>query len=239
MLDPARFGPDWPYLVGAPIVTVCVTAIAVLWFRRRSVLDLWLMVVMCLYLVEVPLSYYPSPMRFSTGWYAVRVVGFLSSSLVLTVLLYEITTLYARLLGAVRGQRREREARLLTGDAVAASIAHEMRQPLTAMVTTADAGFRFLDRDAPNLDRAKEAFRRIAADGHRAGALVGSIRANFKSDEHGDDAFDLNELIQEALILGSNELQTHRILVEAEPNRQLPAVSGNRVQLQQVLLNSS
>jgi C4-dicarboxylate-specific signal transduction histidine kinase len=51
----------------------------------------------------------------------------------------------------------------LTGDAVAASIAHEIRQPLTAMITTADAGFRFLDRDAPNLDRAKEAFRRIAA----------------------------------------------------------------------------
>ena len=237
MLDPARFGPDWPYLVGAPIVTVCVTAIAVLWFRRRSVLDLWLMVVMCLYLVEVPLSYYPSPMRFSTGWYAVRVVGFLSSSLVLTVLLYEITTLYARLLGAVRGQRREREARLLTGDAVAASIAHEMRQPLTAMVTTADAGFRFLDRDAPNLDRAKEAFRRIAADGHRAGSLVGSIRANFKSDVKETTSFDLNELIQEALSLGGGELQRHRILVEAEPNRQLPAVSGNRVQLQQVLLN--
>jgi signal transduction histidine kinase len=216
---------------------VCLMAIAVLWLRRRSVLDLWLTVEMFLYLVEVPLSYYPSPMRFSTGWYAVRVIGFLSSSIVLAVLLYEITTLYARLLGAVRGQRRERAARLLTGDAVAASIAHEMRQPLTAMVTTADAGFRFLDRDAPNLDRAKEAFRRIAADGHRAGELVGSIRANFRSDVTERTAFDLNELIQEALSLGSSELQRHRVLVQAEPNRQLPAVNGNRVQLQQVLLN--
>jgi signal transduction histidine kinase len=237
MVDPARFGPDWPWLVGAPIGTVCLTAIAVLWLRRRSVLDLWLTVVMFLYLVEVPLSYYPSPMRFSTGWYAVRVIGFLSSSIVLAVLLYEITTLYARLLGAVRGQRRERAARLLTGDAVAASIAHEMRQPLTAMVTTADAGFRFLDRDAPNLERAKEALRRIAADGHRAGELVGSIRANFRSDVTERTAFDLDELIQEALSLGSGELQRHRVIVQAEPNRQLPAVRGNRVQLQQVLLN--
>ena len=116
-------------------------------------------------------------------------------------------------------------------------MAHEMRQPLTAMITTADAGFRFLDRDAPNVDRAKEAFRRIAADGHRAGTLVGSIRANFKSDVKEMTSFDLNDLIQEALSLGSNELQRHRILVEAEPNRKLPAVSGNRVQLQQVLLN--
>ena len=94
-------------------------------------LDLWLLVVICLYLIEVPLSYYPDPTRFSVGWYTVRVIGFIASGLVLFVLLYEIETLYARLLGAVLGQRREREARILTGDAVAATIAHEVRQPLT------------------------------------------------------------------------------------------------------------
>ena len=170
MLDPLRFSPEWPYLVGAPIASLCISAIVVLWLRRRSMLDLWLMVVMFLYLIEVPLSYYPAPSRFSPGWYAVRIFGFLSSSLVLIVLLYEIETLYARLLGAVLAQRREREARLMTGDAVAASIAHEVKQPLTAMITSADAGFRFLDRSTPNLDRAKEAFKRIAADGHRAGS---------------------------------------------------------------------
>src|SRR5262249_35798617 len=153
----------------------------------------WLMVVMCLYLIEIPMSYFPVPVRFSVGWYSVRVVGFLSSTIVLTVLLYEITTLYAQLLDAVLGQRREREARLMTGDAVAASIAHELRQPLTAMVITADAGLRFLDRLEPNLGRAKEAFKRITSDGHRAGALVGNIRANFKSDVRERTNFDINE----------------------------------------------
>jgi signal transduction histidine kinase len=182
MLDQLRFGPQWPYLVGAPIASASVAALTVLWLKRRSMLDLWLMVVMVIYLIEVPLSYYPVPMRFSGGWYAVRVFGFLSSSLVLVVLLYEIQTLYARLLGAVLAQRREREARLMTGDAVAASIAHEMRQPLTAMVTTADAGLRFLDRQTPNLERAKQAFKNIASDGHRAGAVVATIRANFRTD---------------------------------------------------------
>jgi signal transduction histidine kinase len=200
-------------------------------------LDLWLMVVICLYLIEVPLSYYPDPSRFSVGWYAVRVIGFLASGLVLVVLLYEITTLYSRLLGAVLAQRHEREARLMTGDAVAASIAHEVRQPLTAMVTTADAGLRFLDRSIPHLDKAKEAFKRIVADGHRAGAVVGSIRANFKSDVRDRTSLDLNELIQEALALGRGDLQKHAIMVQAEPTKQLPEVRGNRVQLQQVLLN--
>jgi signal transduction histidine kinase len=235
-LDSMHLSPLWPY-AGAPVALVGVAAIVVLWTRRRVALDLWLMVVMFLYAIEIPLSYYPDPQRFSVGWYAVRVFGVIASSIVLMLLIQEITTLYARLLGAVLAQRREREARLMTGDAVAASIAHEVRQPLTAMVTTADAGLRFLDRSSPNLDKAKEAFRNIVADGHRAGAVVANIRADFKTDVRERTSFDLNELIQEALALGRSELQKHGILVRAEPNRHLPQVRGNRVQLQQVLLN--
>jgi C4-dicarboxylate-specific signal transduction histidine kinase len=105
------------------------------------------------------------------------------------------------------------------------------------MVTTADAGLRFLDRTAPNLDKAKEAFRRIVADGHRAGGVIGSIRANFKTDVRDRVMFDLNELIEEAIALGRGDLQKHRIAVELEPNNQLPLVRGNRIQLQQVLIN--
>src|SRR5262245_36460938 len=237
MSDTLHFSPLWPYFIGAPAAAASVSALIVLWVRRHSMLDLWLIVVVCLYLIEVPLTYYPDPSRFSFAWYTVRIIGFLASTLVLIGLLYEITTLYSRLLGAVLGQRRERVARLMTGDAVAASIAHEIRQPLTAMVTAADAGLRFLDRSIPNFDKAKEAFRRIVEDGHRAGAVVANIRANFKSDVRERSSFDLNELIQEALALGRGDLQKHRVLVQAEPNRQLPKVRGNRVQLQQVLLN--
>lgn len=236
VLDSVRLGPRWPY-AAAPVALVSLVAIAVLWRRRRSVLDLWLMIVMLLYSIEIPLSYYPNPFRFSTGWYAVRVLGFISSSLVLVVLLYEISTLYARLLRAVLGQRREREARLLTGDAVAASIAHEMRQPLTAMVTTADAGLRFLSGSAPNLARAREAFERIVADGHRAGDLVGTIRANFKNDARSRSSFDLDGLIEETLSMADGELQKHRVVVEALRDRERLAVHGDRVQLGQVLLN--
>ena len=181
VLDSLHLSPLWPY-AGAPVALLSVAALVVLWMRRRSMLDLWLMVVMCLYMIEIPLSYYPDPVRFSVGWYTVRVIGFFSSSLVLVVLLYEIETLYARLFGAVLAERRERVARLMTGDAVAATIAHEVKQPLTSMITSATAGFRFLDRSMPNLDRAKEAFKQIVGDGHRAGEVVGSIRAMFRKD---------------------------------------------------------
>ncbi len=237
MLDQTRFVPEWPWVVGAPIALLCATALVVLWFRRRSILDLFLMVVLCAYLIEIPPHYYPFPARFSTGWYAVRVTSLISSSIVLVVLLYEITALYGAMLNAVLRQRREREARLMTGDAVAASIAHEVRQPLTAIVTMADAGLSFLDRSIPNLDKAKEAFRRIVADGHRAGSVIGSIRANFKSDVRDRTTFALNEFIEEALALGRSDLQKQGITVQAESSRQLPPIRGNRIQLQQVLVN--
>ena len=235
---------------GVVILVLGGIALCLLWARRRTLLDEWLMVALCALLLEVVLVSILSE-RHTVSWYAGRFYQLVTATVVMAVLLVEMTTLYAdvarsnmllqheRLLleRAVQAQRREREARLMTGDAVAASIAHEVRQPLTAMVTTADAGLRFIDRSVPNLDKAKEAFRRIVADGHRAGEVVGSIRSNFKSDVRDRAALDLNELIQEAVALGRGELQKHGIVLQAEPNKQLPEVRGNRVQLQQVLLN--
>jgi len=230
MRDTIRLSDLWYYAAGSMAVLI-VVALIVLWVRRRSVLDLWLMVVMCAYLVEISFP------RFSFGWYAGRVCGLLSGNVVLFVLLYEITMLYAQMLRAILAQRREREARLVTGDAVAATIAHEVKQPLSGIVTNADAGLRWLDRAMPDLDEAKAALRQIVADGHRAGAMIGSIRAIFKKDARNRTSLDVNDLIGEALVLTRGDLQRHRILVQAEPNAQVPQVSGDRIQLQQVLLN--
>src|SRR5215469_796799 len=144
-LDPVHFSRLWLYVAGCLALWSVLTLI-VLWMRRRSVLDLWLMVVMCAYAIEIYLVAFPGLARFTLGWYFGRVFSFMSGSLVLFVLLYEITMLYAQLLRAVFAQRREREARLMTGDAVAATIAHEVRQPLSGMITNADAGLRWLDR---------------------------------------------------------------------------------------------
>ena len=236
VLDSRHLSPLWPY-AGAPVALLSLSAFIVLRIRGRSLLDLWLMVVMCLYTLEIPLSYYPTPYRFSIGWYAVRVIGFLSSTLVLTVLLYEIQAIYAKLFDAILAQRREREARLMTGDAVAATIAHEVRQPLTAMIASAEAGFRFLDRSMPRVDKAKETLKRIVADGHRAGDVIGSVRAIFRSDPRTRTSLDVNALIRDALGLERGELQKYRIEVQVQPSTELPDVKGDRVQLQQVLLN--
>jgi signal transduction histidine kinase len=230
MLDTTHLSGLW-YYAAAPLTLLSVLALIVLWVRWRSVLDLWLMVVMCAYVVEISFP------RFTVGWYAGRFFGLLSGSLVLFVLLYEITMLYAQLLRAVLAQRREREARLMTGDAVSATIAHEVKQPLTGIITNADAGLRWLDRSTPDLDEAKAALEQIVADGHRAGAVIESIRANFKRDARNRTSLDINELIGEALTLARGDLQRNRIVVEAERNARVPHVRGDRIQLQQVLLN--
>jgi signal transduction histidine kinase len=235
-LDSIRLSPLWSYVAGFLVLSGFL-ALIVLWVRRRSVLDLWLMVVMCAYVMEIVMISFPAPVRFSVGWYAGRVCGFLSGSLVLIVLLYEITMLYARLLRAVLAQQREREARLMIGDAIAATIAHEVNQPLSGMITNAGAGFRWLDRAVPDLDKAKEAFKHIVADGHRAGAVIASIRAIFKKDIRNRTSLDVNDLIGEALALARGDLQKHRIVVHTEADAQLPQVMGDRIQLQQLLLN--
>src|SRR5262249_34672628 len=93
---------------------------------------------------------------------------------------------------------------------------------------------RWLDRAVPDLDKAKAALKQIASDGHRAGAVIESIRATFRKDARVRISLDINNLIDEALALLQDDLQSHRISVEAERSARL---LGDRIQLQQVLLN--
>jgi signal transduction histidine kinase len=195
------------------------------------------MVALCAYAIEIYLSAFVGPARFSAGWIAARIFGFVSSILVLSVLLYEITTLYTQLLRAVLSHRREREARLMTGDAVSASLAHEIKQPLTAIIASANAGLNWLDRIEPDLDRARDTFRRIVTAGHRADAVIENIRAHFKMGARTRTSLDIDDVIQEALVLVRDRLQTYRIAVQAELDERLPRIRGEQIQLQQVLMN--
>jgi signal transduction histidine kinase len=238
MLDMVRLSTLWFYLAG-PTATLIILALVLLWLRHRSVLDLWLMVVLCAYAIEVALISFPVATRFSLGWYAGRIYGLLAGSLMLLILLTEITVLYAELLRAVLAERHERAARLMTGDAVSASIAHEVKQPLSAMITSASAGLLWLEHAEPDVGKARAALRRIQADGHRAGATIENIRALFKKDTRNRTSLDVNVLVLESLALVRIDLQKHRIAVETDLKEQLPSIIGDQGQLQQVLVNLS
>jgi len=235
-IDPVHFSSLWLYLAGSLIVWNGL-AFVFLWLRRRSVLDLWLMVVVCAYAIEIYLVSFPGLARFSAGWYAGRIFGFVSSLLVLFALLREIASLYAQLLGALLAQRHEREARLMTGDAVSASVVHEVKQPLTAIIASASAGLNWLDRVEPDLDNVRNALRRVLANGERADVLIEDIRAHFKMGARARTSLDVNGAIQEALTIVRDKLLAHWILVQTSLGERLPRVKGEPIQLQQVLVN--
>jgi PAS domain S-box-containing protein len=121
--------------------------------------------------------------------------------------------------------------------ALTASIAHEVNQPLAGILTNASTCLRMLAGDPPNLDGARSTAQRTIRDGNRASAVIQRLRALFARGQPEVDWFDLNDAAREVLALSSSELQRRRVVLHTDFTDDLPAVRGDRVQLQQVTLN--
>lgn len=128
-------------------------------------------------------------------------------------------------------------ARVTTLGALTASIAHEVNQPLAGIVTNASTCLRMLAADPPNLEGARETARRTIRDGERASEVIARLRALFTKKTTTTGSIDLNEATQEVVTLSANELQHQNVDVRLELANDLPPVKGDRVQLQQVILN--
>ena len=127
--------------------------------------------------------------------------------------------------------------RVMTMGELTASIAHEVNQPLGAIVTSAAAGARWLANEPPQMDKARRALERIANDGKRAAEVIRRIRALMKRQSPRKEWLDINETIREVIALAQYQLRRSEILLETQGSHDLPLVRGDRVQLQQVLLN--
>jgi signal transduction histidine kinase len=173
------------------------------------------------------------------GWQIMLIAAaVLIQAILITGLIYE------------RGRRRNAEAtsrsamsklahmnRITTASELTASIAHEVNQPLGAMVANANAGLRWLTNKTPDLERARAALERVVSDGHRAGGVIGSVRAMFKKDGQESAPVDLNDLIQDVLGHVHGELRSQGLVVQTGLTRPLPLVLGQNGELQQVILN--
>jgi len=127
--------------------------------------------------------------------------------------------------------------RVMSLGALTASIAHEVNQPLSGIITNASTCLRMLDADPPNVDGARETARRTIRDGHRASDVISRLRALFSRKDIATELVDLNEATREVITLALCELQRNRVIVKPELSDELPIVAGDRVQLQQVILN--
>jgi signal transduction histidine kinase len=362
--------------VGALLCLLAATALLLLWFRQRSVLDLWLSVAMCAWLAQGFARYINGAVRFSLSFYAGTTLLVISSTMLLVALLKETMTLYGRLavslvtlrrLSAEKLQRSEAylseaqrlshtgsfgrsllsgeihwsdetyrifeldrsvkptlellferihpddrhhlqqtidhatnertafdiECRSLNPDSsvkylhvvaqafehasgelefvgavtditerkqaeealrqaqtdlahanrvttmgeLAASLAHEVKQPIAATVTNASTCLRWLQRDEPDLPEACAAATRILRDGKLAGEIISRIRAQFEKGALKRELVDVNEIIREMIVLLRSEATRYNISVQAELAADLPLIIGDRVQLQQVTMN--
>src|SRR5882672_9175064 len=127
--------------------------------------------------------------------------------------------------------------RVATMGQLTASITHEVRQPITAAVTYASAARRFLSAEPPNVREVDDALSLIVREGNRASEVVGRIRALIKKAPARKDAVDINEAILEVIALTRTEAANNSVSVRMQLAEDLPRVQGDRVQLQQVLLN--
>jgi signal transduction histidine kinase len=127
--------------------------------------------------------------------------------------------------------------RVATAGVLSASIAHEINQPLTGIVMSASAARRWLALKEPSIEEARDALDQIQSDGHRAGEIIASLRAMLKKETQARTPIDINKLIFTALAIVRHELQQHGVELRTELDESLPALEGDRVQLQQVVLN--
>jgi signal transduction histidine kinase len=213
------------------------TALAVLFARRRTILDLWLMVTLLAYMPSFLVAIIGSSVRFTVGWYAARCFILVASCMVLSVLLVETTLLYSRLASAIILHRRERTNRLLSVDAATAAIAHEINQPLGAMSLNCDAALECLKATPLDVAELRSCLTDVKNENSRASEIVAGVRALFKTTARQRTIIDVNRLAREVLRMVENDLQVHGVSVSTEFQDNVPQLRADPIQLQQVILN--
>ena len=210
---------------------------AVVLFRARiSVLDLWLLVAFAGWIIE-SVFLVTLQGRYTVGWYWLYVMVLFSHLVVMFALVAESNRLYARLALSTARQSREREARLMSIDAVAVAIAHEVGQPLTAVTLHAKSGLDWLSRTPPNAERASGSLRAVLEAANLTGDVVKSFRMMLAKRQDPVAELSLNDLVRATASLLSGELAGENISLQLALDESLPPVLADRVQMQRVLLN--
>jgi signal transduction histidine kinase len=213
------------------------TALTVLLFRRRTMLDLWLMVTLLAYMPNFLVAIIGSSIRFTIGWYAARCFILVGSCMLLGVLLVETMFLYSRLASAMILQRRERAHRVMSVDEATAAIAHEIKQPLGAMSLNCDAALECLRTTPVDLEELRSCLTDLKKDNSRANEVVAGVRALFRTTGRQRAVVDINHLVREVLKMVENDLHFHGVSASTEFQDDVPSVVGDPTLFQQVILN--
>jgi len=224
------------FVFNVSTIVVLALAMGVLAWRRTSVLDTWLLVSLATAMIQslLTLSLHA---RFTVGWYGLFLLMLYSHLFVLLALIAESNRLYVRLALSTAARSREREARMMSIDVVAAAISHEIGQPLTAVSLSASAALNSLTRARPDSEMAIKSLRDTVHATQRAFDVARSIRTMFGRKADSVSEFDLNDLVRETASLLDREMAAHKVSLRLALDEALPPILANRVQIQRVLVN--
>jgi signal transduction histidine kinase len=205
-------------------------------YLRVSVLDMWLLVALSAWLFQSVLNL-PLQARFTLGWYCLFGMMLISDLIVMLALIAESNRLYARLALSTAARKRERDARLMSLDAVTAAIAHEVGQPLTAVGLNTSAAVNWLSGARPDVKKALAALQAVSEGGQRTFAIIRSIRATFAKEPGRMSELSLNDVVLDTASLLDRELAAINVSVDLSLDEALPPIRADRVQMQRVLVN--
>ena len=235
-VDRRTLTPLGNHVTGIDFLT-SVLALALLWRRQKSVLDLWVTVAVVALVAELWVTTFVIGSRYSLGFYASRLLSVTVSIVVLIVLLTESTVLYARLSNANALLQRERANRLMNAEAAAAAIAHEIRQPLAAIVVGGRAALRWLKRKPPDLEETRASVASMIEAGGRAEKIISSVRELYGKTIDQRTMIDIADIVRHVLNLLKHDLQVNQVSVVTEFQQNLPEINANGTQVHEVILN--
>jgi signal transduction histidine kinase len=224
------------FKANAVLILLTGTALGLLFWQRKSLLDLWLLVALSGWFLQLLVNL-PPQSRFSLSFYCQFGMQLASILVVMLALIADSNRLYARLALSTAARNRERETRLMSMDAVAAAISHEVGQPLSAVTLNASAGLNWLTRTPPSPEKAIQSLRAAVDDARRTFDVIKSVRATFAKEPGTATEFSLNDLARETAALLGRELAGHKVSLELSLDEALPPIFGNRIQIQRVLIN--
>ena len=217
-------------------LAMALGSLVVLRRRPTSMIDLWLHVAVWSFLFEALLSTV-APSRFSLIFYVNRGMGMLSSAFVMLVLLSESAMLHRQLVRTMTAREQEREGHRTALDVMVGSLAHELRQPLAAILVNGHAGTGLLSQTPADVDEARAAFSDISKSVRRANEIIDSVRTMFAHSPGDRVTLDANDLVREAVDSMRFEVEAYHVVLQLDLSPALPTIRGHRGQLTQVLMN--
>lgn len=219
-------------------VTILLTAVGATLLHRpeKSVLDLWLLVGLAAWALQSILNI-TLQTRYTAGWYGLNAMTLASSLVLMVALIAESNRLYARLAVQTAARERERDARLMSLDAVTAAIAHEIGQPVAATRLNVVAGLDWLGRKNPNPAMAIKSMRGAIESANRIFDVINSVRNTYSRSATPLSEFRLNDLIHETAQFLDLDFASQGISLRLNLDENSPVIVADRIQIQRVLVN--